>query len=827
MSCTIHDIARVLDLKENMQGGDLIRFLLTDSRRLIHPPSTLFFALDSPVRDGHEFIPELAALGVKNFVVRRPIGDAGMEGLNFLVVADPLKALQRLAAWHRARFQHTVLGITGSNGKTVVKEWLNQVLQPDFRVCRSPRSYNSQIGVPLSLWQLDAEHELGIFEAGISRPGEMDRLQSMIQPTMGILTHFGEAHSEGFVSERQKLEEKIRLFRDCRSIIFRDDKTTAAYPVRELLRRQNPAASLLSWGLDGENTLQVLRLQRREGKTSIEARYEGHSFELQIPFTDEASIENALTCWTALLGLGLKHATIAERMARLQPVNMRLELKEGIQGCSLINDSYSNDPGSLAVALDFMAQQAGDLRKTVILSDFLQSSRGDEELYDQVWNDLRNHRVSKFIGVGPRIQGALGKRARLGEMAETLFFESTEAFLQQVRLSAFKEEIILVKGARVYEFEKIVAALEQKSHQTVLEIDLNALAHNLREFRSRLAPGVKVMAMVKAFAYGSGAKEIGGILQYHKVDYLGVAYTDEGVELRKSGINLPIMVMNPEEATFSQMIAYHLEPEIYSLALLEQWEGHLEKEGLQDYPIHIELETGMNRLGFSHGELPILAGQVSKGRCRVVSCFSHLAASESSQEDAFTKNQYDRLMEAVVMLKSLLGYPFLVHLANSAGSMRHHYTQLDMVRLGIGLYGIDQTGQGMNIQPVATLRTTIAQIKSLEPGETVSYNRKGLIVKPSRVATLRIGYADGIPRRLGPGGGHVLIRGRLAPIVGTVCMDMFMVDITEIHGVKEGDSVEIFGKSLPLQQVAAWAGTIPYEIMTGISQRVKRVYYIE
>lgn len=802
MEVSVRDIAAVIGTASPVNEDLRVSQLLTDSRQLLDPAKTLFFAIAAHRRDGHDFIPELYDKGVRNFVVTKADGFfKKLAGANFLGVKDSLKALQVLAAWHRSKFNIPVIGITGSNGKTIVKEWLYQLLQADYNIVRSPKSYNSQIGVPLSIWQMQPHHELAIFEAGISCPGEMEKLERMIRPTIGVFTGLGEAHSEGFNSAAQKLEEKMKLFKGSSLVVSGPEKESVWFTVKEI--------------------------QRDKDSTVIDAAHLGQSYSITVPFTDDASISNVITCWKVLRVLGISQERIRERMKNLQPVSMRLELKKGRNGCTLINDSYSADLSSLSIALDFMEQQHNELRKTVILSDFLQSSLGDMELYAEVISSLKKHGVSRFIGIGPRISEAVRKMGTSPGPMELHFFESTEEMLLQFRTSMFRDEIILVKGARVFEFEKIVQVLEQKSHQTILEIDLNAIAHNLRQFQSRLQPGTKVMAMVKAFAYGSGGAEIAGILQYHKVDYLGVAYADEGVELRKAGIRLPIMVMNPEPASFQTLVEHLLEPEIYSFSLLKTWEDFLEKEAASEYPIHIEIETGMNRLGFDPNAMERLADLLKQGRSRVRSVFSHLAASEDPAEDAFTKKQYELFNQAAETLGSQLGYVFLKHIANSAAIVRHPYSHLDMVRLGIGMYGIEQSSRELDLQAVATLRSTIAQVKELEIGETVSYNRREMVKRKSRIATVRIGYADGIPRRLGNGRGKLWVRGKLAPIMGTVCMDMIMIDVTGIPEVTDGDDVVLFGRGLPVQELAAWADTIPYEIMTGISQRVKRVYYLE
>lgn len=796
MTYTIHHIAQIIKADAVIVHDSVIENLLLDSRKVFAPASSLFFALKGPRRDGHQFIADLFKRGVMNFVVDRQMEIRDYPEANFLKVHDSLEALQLLAAHHRRQFSIPVIGITGSNGKTIVKEWLYQLLHQDYTIVRSPKSYNSQIGVPLSVWQMNKQHTLAIFEAGISRPGEMEKLQKIIQPTIGVLTNIGEAHSEGFSSLQEKETDKRKLFKN------------AVLPEQLLVKE----------------------IKRQNEYTIITTGSAGQEYRLQIPFTDDASVLNAISCWQVMLHLGYRQEVVQERMLLLTPVNMRLELKKGINHCSIINDSYSADISSLEIALNFLDQQAGVSKRTVILSDFLQSSIADDLLYRQVIESLVKHKVNRLIGIGDKITTQLNANFPNGHNdIDFVLFRTTDEFIHQFRSSHFKEEAILVKGARVFAFEKIVQLLELKVHQTVLEINLSAIVHNLKEYQRLLKPSTKIMAMVKAFAYGSGGAEIAGILQYHKVDYLGVAYADEGVELRKAGIVLPIMVMNPEENAFDAIVEYNLQPEIYSFELLQSFDLFLQQEGLQQYPVHLEIETGMNRLGFAAGDTEKLADYLlSCPSFRVETVFSHLAASEEKANDDFTLTQYSVFNKATTKLEGKLGYSFIKHIANSAAAVRHPDLQLDMVRLGIGLYGIDSAASGLlNLQTVATLKSTIAQLKHLQEGDSVSYNRKGKVQKDALIATVRIGYADGFPRRLGNGIGKVMVRGRMVPVIGTVCMDMFMADVTDVPAVIEGDDVIIFGEPLPVQSVAEWAGTIPYEIMTGVSQRVKRVYFEE
>ncbi len=826
MKYSLIHIAGVLGAKA-VVADTIIEHLLPDSRKVYSPVTSLFFALKGPRRDGHQFIPELYKKGVRSFVVSEEQDLSSFPGASFIVVADTLAALQQLAIHHRSRFDIPVIGITGSNGKTIVKEWLYQLLHEDYNIVRSPKSYNSQIGVPLSVWQMDEQHTLGIFEAGISQPGEMEKLEKIIQPTIGVLTNIGEAHNEGFIDQQQKLSEKIKLFQHCQLLIGRE---TDLADQKELLDSLESKPEVLTWGPSPNNYLSVKHINKRETNTVITVCPGSSEFEFTIPFTDDASVENAVTCYCILQQLEFSHDIIAKRMAQLQPVNMRLELKKGINHCIIINDSYSADINSLEIALNFLDQQRGYSKKTVILSDVLQTARKDEQLYHYIIDRLKKHHVSRVIGIGEHISQTLRHlSSKADDMPAIELYGSTGSYLQHFRSSQFKEEIILIKGARIFGFEQIVQLLEQKVHQTVLEINLNAIVHNVKAYQKYLKPETKIMAMVKAFAYGSGGAEIAGILQYHKVDYLGVAYADEGVELRKAGITLPIMVMNPEEAAFESIVEYNLEPDLYSFSLLLSFESFLQKEGLQRYPVHIEVETGMNRLGFAINDIESLADHLQKTTAiKVQSVFSHLAASEDAKEDNYTKHQFDLYQQAVAVLKQKLNYSFLQHITNSAGIFRLPYLQLDMVRLGIGMYGVDSSAEHQSLlQPVAALKTTIAQLKYLKAGESIGYNRRGVVKKDSVIATVRIGYADGYSRKLGNGAGKMLLKGKLVPVIGSICMDMTMIDVTGVNDVQEGDEVIVFGKELPVQQVAEWAGTIPYEIMTSISQRVKRVYFEE
>jgi len=802
------------------ENDDHIIHLVYDSRRLQQPSSSVFFALKTEHNDGHKYIADAYKKGIRNFIISNEHSTKKLTA-NVILVDDPLDALQQVSAFHRHQFTIPVIGITGSNGKTIVKEWLNHLLEEEHKTVRSPKSFNSQIGVPLSVWQMNEQHTLGIFEAGISSAGEMEQLEKIIRPTIGVLTNIGEAHSEGFLDNAHKLGEKLLLFQNCPVLIARNKDIGGK---RELI---NKNTKLLTWGSAESNEFIIRSAEKEKTKTAIKLHYNSEEVAITIPFTDEASIENAITCCCVMLILGYNKNTIAERIAKLHAIDMRLQLKHSVNDCLVINDSYSADITSLKIALDFLKQQSSGLNRTVILSEFIESGKDATALYSEIGDLLNSYEIKKLITIGERIGDEM--KGKLSPAISFHAFLSTQDFIKEFRGSQFFKEIILIKGARKFEFERIAKLFEKKLHQTVLEINLNALTHNLKEYQKILQPATRVMAMVKAFSYGSGGAEIASVLQYHNVDYLGVAYADEGVELVKAGIRLPIMVMNAEESSFQSIVDYNLQPVIYSFDLLYKFENYLKEQGLQSYSVHLEIETGMNRLGFDVNEAGNLAKYISLGTTfQIQSVFSHLAASEDASQDEFTKQQEELFGTAVTAIQKHISYPFLQHISNSAAIVRHPHLQMDMVRLGIGLYGIEiDNGNLLDLIPVATLRSTIAQLKHLKKGASVSYNRKGIVKRDSVIATVRIGYADGYSRQFGNGIGKMMVNGKLAPVIGTVCMDMTMIDVTEIEGVKEGDDVIVFGSPLPVQDMATWINTIPYEIMTSVSQRVKRIYFHE
>lgn len=823
MTYTINDINDLVGTTRGCNNDHPIRHLVIDSRKIYFPETSLFFALPGPRQDGHKYIPGLYSKGVRNFVVSEQPDASQYPGACFVIVDNTLEALQQVAAFHRHRFTYPVIGITGSNGKTIVKEWLFQLLNTGYNIIRSPRSYNSQVGVPLSVWQMDAGHDLGIFEAGISLPGEMEKLQKVIDPSIGIFTFLGNAHDEGFRDHLHKLDEKLRLFINSKILFYCSDE-------RELNERiiafgKKNTIELFSWGKKEGSTLQVLSVEHSTDKTIVHARFENNPVDFTIPFIDEASLHNALTCCAVLLYLKIPAGQLSERLQHLRPVEMRLEMKQGNNNCSIINDSYSADINSLTIALDFLEQQQQHHKRTVILSDLLQTGQSDEELYRSIADILKRKELFRLVGIGPKMQQ---HQEYFSGIPSTVFFSSTEEFLQQISQLHFRDETILLKGARVFRFEKISRQLEQKQHQTFLEIDLNALRHNLRVYKNQLHKNVKLMAMVKAFSYGSGSYEIASLLQHAGVDYLGVAYADEGVELRKAGIRLPVMVMNTEEAGFDAIVECQLQPELYSFNILHSFKNYLQQNNISGYPVHIKFDTGMHRLGFEEQQLEELCSELAAAKeFRVISFFSHLAASPDPAHDAFTKEQGRIFKNASVKIEAALGYAVIKHIANTSGIHRHPDLQMDMVRLGIGMYGVDEDKQvQQQLKNVTTLKTTISQVKRIKKGESVGYSRSAIAENDMVIATVRIGYADGYPRSLSNGTGRMLVNGEFAPVVGRVCMDMTMLDITHIAAGEE-DEVIVFGEDLPVTQLAGWAQTIPYEILTNISQRVRRLYFEE
>lgn len=809
-----------------------IRCLLTDSRKLSDASNTVFFAIPTKRNNGCRYVADLYTQGVRNFVVDNDLPSDLLQQLqpltkaNFWFVPNVVKAMQQLVSYHRSRFDIPVIGITGSNGKTIVKDWLVQLLSPDRKLAFSPKSYNSQIGVPLSVWQLSSDHDMAVFEAGVSEPEEMSNLQNVIRPTIGVFTNIGQAHDENFLTRTQKIAEKLQLFTHCEVLIYCADHKDIHSLVSEKESFRN--IRRFTWGTSDDNQVRLISTTAHDSSSTISISFEGRTSDIVIPFVDRASVENALHCISVLLYLGYDVDVVASRCASLTPVEMRLEMNEGIHNCLLINDSYSLDINSLTIALDFLQHEQLHFRKTLIMSDFLQSGMSESELYSQVAFLIQKRGISKFIGIGE----ALLRNRSLFSDVESHFYNSTQDFLVTQDLSEFQSETILLKGARVFSFENIAKALQRKSHETIMEVNLDALIRNLNFYRSRIKPSTKLMAMVKASSYGAGKFEVANALQFNHVDYLTVAYSDEGVDLRRNGIQLPIMVMNPEEESFDDMVKYRLEPDIYSFRIYDAFSEAVRLYHGDDkkIPVHVELDTGMHRLGFDGADVDALVARFLRHDAvlEVKSIFSHLACSEDPAMDDFTRLQIDRFSSWSTTLKrGLRRDDICCHILNSSGITRFPEAQMDMVRLGIGLYGISpEPDIQAQLSPVSRLKTRISQLKRIPAGDSVGYNRRFVAQRDTVVAILPIGYADGLNRHLGYGNGRVLVNGAEAPIIGSICMDMCFVDVTDVP-CSEGDETVIFGDARLLRQISDAADTIPYEILTSVSPRVKRIYFQE
>ncbi|PZR37811.1 MAG: bifunctional UDP-N-acetylmuramoyl-tripeptide:D-alanyl-D-alanine ligase/alanine racemase [Azospira oryzae] len=806
---------------EKISGGRIlqlfrdseIKYLVMDSRKALIAPESLFFAINGERHDGHHYIPSLYVAGIRQFVLEKEIDIAPFPEANFLIATSSLAVLQAIVTNYRNQFVLPVIGITGSNGKTIIKEWLHQLLAPDYNIVKNPGSYNSQIGVPLSVWAMQAHHQLGLFEAGISQPGEMEKLARIIKPSIGLFTNIGSAHNEGFENLAEKIKEKIKLFATAETIVYCKDQLEVSALIETTYRDRK----LLSWGSDPLATVQI---HRQNGVSKI--GWKSREYTFTIPFRDNASVENLHHCIVLLLYLDVSPEQIQERIAQLKGVSMRMELKQGINHCQLIDDTYNNDLGGLQISLDFLAGQQKK-NKTVILSDVYQSGLSMDELISRIETLVIKSEVTRLILIGNGF--ASHSRKWNGFKGRISFYNTTESFLANVNRDDFHDQIILIKGARPFRFERIVNFLQKKKHGTVMEIDLGAMVHNLNYFKSKLKPGTKLMAMVKAFAYGSGSEEVANLLQYHRVDYLGVAYTDEGVELRKNQITLPIMVMNPSEESFTTLMEYQLEPEIYNLQILRVLIDYLRGREIK---IHFKIETGMHRLGFDEKDLEEAIHLLrANNNIHIATLFSHLAGADDEQHDDFTRQQarvFDKL--SLKVMHELNIRPWR-HLVNTSGIIRFPDLQFDMVRLGIGLYGVNPTSENeSSLQSVATLKSVISQVKTVPAGTSIGYGRKGKAEKNTTIATIAIGYADGYSRAFSHGKGIVSINGKRAPVIGNVCMDMTMIDITNIDA-KEGDEVILFGKEPSIYEVAERANTIPYEILTNTSERVKRVFWSE
>lgn len=817
MNYTIKDIAEIIGGKLiNRRNEDcIIENISIDSRNLFIPQNTLFFAIKGERHDGHLFIEELINKGIQNFIVNADYKINNVFNSNFIVVNDSLSALQKLAAAHRKSFSYPVIGITGSNGKTIIKEWLSQLLSFK-RIIKNPKSYNSQVGVPLSVWKMEKSAELAIFEAGISKCGEMEKLENIISPTIGIFTNIGTAHQENFKNIKEKISEKLKLFIDSDVLIYCKDYKE----IHSQISKQK--INTFSWSFSERADLQITDVSIISQTTEIKGVYKNKEYQITIPYSDKASIENAIHCLATLLYLKVEKSKFIDGFTYLQSIEMRLELKQGINNCTIINDSYNSDIGSLQIALDLLKQQKQHAKRTLILSDILQSGIEQKELYSKIANLVNNSTIERFIGIGKNISAFID----LFKVKKETFSDTTE-FISKFKFESFNNEAVLLKGARVFEFEKISRILQQKNHETVLEINLNAITHNLNYFKSLLKPKVKLMAMVKAFSYGSGISEIANLLQYQRVDYLAVAFADEGVELRNAGITTPIMVLNPEIESLSQLAKYNLEPEIFSFRMLNHLKNYLSGSNLDEFPIHLKIDTGMHRLGFVLEDIKKLIQEIDTcKKVKIKSIFTHLVASDNPQKDDFTNQQLKFFEQACKQIMSHFNYPIIRHALNSSGIERFSNAQFEMVRLGIGLYGISSVHQ-QNLMNISSLKTSISQIKHVPKGESIGYRGTNIVDRNSVIATIPIGYADGLNRKLSNGVGKVLINNKLEPIVGDVCMDMCMIDVSDIQNVNEGDEVVIFNDKYTISDMAKSLGTIPYEILTGISRRVKRVYVQE
>lgn len=790
------DLEKIVSGKSSVFHDLEINRFSTDTRSLSGRPNEVFVAVEGK-RDGHAFIEEAIAKGIKNFIVEREII---LKEANFLVVEHSIGAFQKIASHHRKKFDIPVVGITGSNGKTTVKEWLSTLLSEKYFVIKSPKSYNSQIGVPLSILEIQNIHEVGVFEAGISTRDEMKNLEQIIRPTLGIFTTLGNAHSDGFKDDGEKLKEKLILFETCEKLIYRKD-TRYAHRIENAMGKK-----AISWSLENDADYLV---------KWIDSNILINDVSFRTNFFSSPDLENATHSIIAGMELGLEADQIQNGLDVIRPVPMRLELKNGINGCFLLDDTYNNDLQGLRVALDYLDAHKQNRKKTLILSDILQSGKVDEELYAQVNELLVDRKIDRLIGVGPSISEQRKSFSIAGE-----FYTSAEELLGN--LPEFDREMIILKGARDFALERVVKLLEQRTHGTILEVNFEALQHNLSQYRNLLSPETKIMVMVKANAYGSGILEVANFLQHQRIDRLGVAYVDEAIQLRKHGIHIPIMIMNPDVDSFQDFERYKLEAEIFSLHHLDQFL----KSGNTNTPIHLKMDTGMHRLGFGEEDVSELL-EVLQGlpELKIAGIFTHFAGSENDEHDDFTKAQAARFDTIFNQIVNVIKSAPLKHACNSSGIVRWPQYHFDMVRLGIGLHGFDPTGQ-LNLRPANQLKSTISQIRSLKSGETIGYSRKGIATRDSKIAILPIGYEDGFLRKFGNGKANVMIDGKLCPTIGNVCMDMLMVDVTDAHA-KEGDEVIIFGNNPTVQELADWADTIPYEILTNVSSRVKRVFVWE
>lgn len=829
----IKDIAKLLNSKTKLVQQDAtIKNILIDSRKLTNAKETLFFAIDGLRLDGHDYIKDLYSKGLRNFVVENTEFQNNFPEANFITVKNTILALQKLVSFHRKKFAIPVIGITGSNGKTIVKEWIHQVLQDDFNIVRSPKSYNSQVGVPLSVWNMEEKHSLAIFEAGISEPNEMENLEKIIQPTIGIFTNIGSAHGQNFLNDTHKTKEKLKFFLKCKVLIYCKDHKEINQSIADFwshtINEDVNKPIFFSWSKYVDADIQIVEKKKLNNNTEYTCLYLDENVKFTIPFTDSSSLENAMHCISLMLYLKIDIKTINQKLQLIKRIEMRLEQKKGINNCIIINDSYNSDIDGLKIALEFLVQQEQTQKRTVILSDILQSGLPAIDLYTAVDEMLDASGIDRFIGIGKDVSHFKYLFDKNETLKETSFYLTTEEFLKKTQENHFENEAILLKGARNFHFEKLSTFLGEKAHATVFEVNLNAVIHNLNYFTSKLKPKTKVMVMVKAFAYGAGSYEIAKLLEFHRVDYLGVAYADEGVTLRKAGIKIPIMVLNPEKRSFDVMVRYDLEPEIYSLELLKEFAKIIELANLKNpFSIHLNIDTGMKRLGFDVSEISQLVAILENNtQLKVASIFSHLAASDDAQWKEFTEEQIEKFNKAYQKITKNLKEKPIKHLVNSSGILRFPKAHFDMVRLGLGLYGINADKQ-KELEPVGTFKTTISQIRNVKKEETVGYGRVGKLKKDGKIAVIAVGYSDGFSRALSNGKGSVFINGKRCKVLGNICMDMSMIDVSNLKDVKVGDAVEIFGKNILVAEIAEQINSITYEVLTMVSERVKRVFFVE
>lgn len=807
----IDQLAKVThaEVSAHQKSETEILTLCYDSRQATHLPNELFVALKGATQDGHDYIPELLRKGSKFFLVEKDIPVA--SGGTFIKVKSCLLALQQIASYKRNQFEGCVIGITGSNGKTIVKEWLTSVLTTSHTVLASPKSFNSQLGVPLSVWPISNKYDLAIFEAGISRPNEMEPLQEILSPDIGIFTNIGSAHEENFINLEKKVEEKLKLFKRAKTLIYdKDDQLVST------LIDKHFKGDKIGWSRKSNGSIFV-----QKASNSLTIKWGDNTHYFNTSFEDEASIQNLTHVIVSSIFLGIEDNLIQERIDRIKPVNMRLELKRGIEGNFVIDDTYNNDLAGLNKALNFMEQQRSHEQKTLILSDFIQSKVTLED-FAKLNDLLISKGVDQLIGVGPQLS-----EASACFTIKSRFFESTEALINSDILDQLNNQLVLIKGSRKFALERVSLLLTEKVHKTRLEVNLDAVRHNLHFYKSLLKPSTKVMAVIKAMAYGSGSTEIAKLLEYNKIDYLAVAYADEGVALRKDGIDTPIMVMNPSEDDVYAMARNNLEPEVHGVSQLKHYYDAFKSLG-RTLPVHLVINTGMNRLGFNENQIKQLKEVLSlMPDLEVKSIFSHLAASDEAEHEGFSLTQIESFKQIATDITSMLANQPLLHILNSGGITRFAEHQLDMVRLGIGLHGVEvnERLQSQLMRP-AQLKTIISQIREVKAGESIGYGRKGKAVQDMTIAVMAIGYADGYLRVFGNGNAYVSINQQKAKTIGNVCMDMTMIDITGLS-VKEGDEVTVFGNSPTVSELAKWANTIPYEILTNVSGRVQRVFYAE